>query len=289
MARVVVVHGINNTYSAPDVMAAEWVPALRGGVSLAGGALTAEDIRCVFYGDVFRPPGRRLGEDDLELLNGDDIQDPREVEVLEAWWRAASEVDSAVFPPDATGLGALDRVRAALAALSCSRFLAGTTERLFVLILKQVRDYFTRPDLRALIQQRFFDAMSSETAVVVAHSLGSVVAYEALIAYTANRVCGLVTLGSPLGIRNLILDRLIPAPQRDDAGRLRAAWPPAVRNWTNISGRLDFVPLVKELRPVFGDQLVDLEIDNGTRVHDVRRYLSARETGTAILSCLGNP
>lgn len=36
MARVVVVHGINNTYLAPEVMAKDWVPALLSGVNLAG-------------------------------------------------------------------------------------------------------------------------------------------------------------------------------------------------------------------------------------------------------------
>ncbi len=58
MARVVVVHGINNTYSGPRSMAAEWVPALLDGIYLAGhgGSLAADDIGCVFYGDLFRKP-----------------------------------------------------------------------------------------------------------------------------------------------------------------------------------------------------------------------------------------
>jgi hypothetical protein len=38
MARVVAVHGINNTYSGPQLMEDAWRPALLSGVSLAGGA-----------------------------------------------------------------------------------------------------------------------------------------------------------------------------------------------------------------------------------------------------------
>ena len=39
--------------------------------------------------------------------------------------------------------------------------------------------------------------------------------------------------------------------------------------------------------PVFGDQLVDVEIHNGVRMHEVRRYLTAAETGRAIVGACG--
>jgi hypothetical protein len=46
--------------------------------------------------------------------------------------------------------------------------------------------------------------------------------------------------------------------------------------------------LVKRLRPVFGDHVVDVEIDNGARMHQVSRYLTAAETGAAIAAaCRG--
>ena len=106
-----------------------------------------------------------------------------EQELLQAWWRAAAETDPGVVPPGARTLGPVRGVQAALAALAGSRFLAGATERLLILWLKQVRAYFTDPGLREEIQQRFCAAVSPDTEVVVAHSLGSVVAYEALCAH----------------------------------------------------------------------------------------------------------
>src|SRR5690242_15278151 len=132
MACVVAIHGINNTYSGPGSMAEEWVTALLDGVALAGssGLLSREDIDCVFYGDVFRRRGRILGDDDLGWLGPEDIGEGAEVELLEAWWREASKVDPAVVPPSARTLGPVTGVQAALAALSGSRFLAGTTEQL---------------------------------------------------------------------------------------------------------------------------------------------------------------
>jgi hypothetical protein len=98
-------------------------------------------------------------------------------------------------------------------------------------------------------------------------------------------VRGLVTLGSPLGIRNVVFDRLTPAPQLL-AGSWCATWPPQLASWTNIADHIDFVALVKRLQPVFGNGVADVEIDNGARMHQVARYLTAAETGAAIAQTL---
>lgn len=113
--------------------------------------------------------------------------------------------------------------------------------------------------------------------MVIGHSLGSVVAYETLHAHVQRTGLTLVTLGSPLGIPNLVFDRLIPPPTAGSA-----QWPPAVADWTNIADRGDVVALVKELATRFGERVRDLSIDNGPKAHDPRPYLTARETGAAI-------
>ena len=41
--------------------------------------------------------------------------------------------------------------------------------------------------------------------------------------------------------------------------------------------------LIKDLRPAFGPQLDGWIIDNGAHAHDVKPYLTAVETGRAIL------
>jgi hypothetical protein len=283
VARVVAVHGIAKTYGAGPVMAADWVPALVGGVELAGGngVLASDDVSCVFYGDVFRRPGRMLGDEDVDDAPGDDL-DERELELIAAWWAEAAAVDSWVMPPDARTLG----VQRVLAVLAGSRFLAGTTERLLIVWTRQVRAYFTRPDVREEVQRRFATAIGPDTRVVVAHSLGSVVAYEALCAHPEWQVRTLVTLGSPLGIHTVVLDRLNPPPARVGS-RVTAQWPGGIQSWTNIADRMDFVALVKKLGTVFGESIADIEITNGAKMHDVRRYLTARETGAAILAGLG--
>lgn len=285
MARVVLVHGINNTFGGPASMTAGWVPALLDGVALAGlaGRLSADDVDCAFYGDVFRRPGRRLGDgDELPGLGAGEVIDPAEAQLLLGWWEEAAAFDGGVIPPGLRTLGVADGAQAALAALAGSQFLAGAAEDLLAVWLGQVRAYFTQSELRQTIQQRFADAIREDTETVVAHSLGSVVAYEGLCAHPEWPVTRLVTLGSPLGIRNVVLDRLIPQPALLDGGRC-GQWPAGVREWVNIADRMDFVALVKKLATVFGQDVVDVAIDNGVRMHDVRRYLSDAWTGRAVV------
>ena len=150
---------------------------------------------------------------------------------------------------------------------------------------RQVRLYVRDPEIRCSARAAVDKVVDAETRVLVAHSLGSVVAYEALHQYHATprwaNVRTLITLGSPLGIPNLIFDALDPAPSGG-----RGAWPGQVQHWTNISDDGDVVALVKKLGPLFGDALVDVRVVNGATAHDIMPYLTARETGEAIANGL---
>lgn len=180
------------------------------------------------------------------------------------WADVAEEGRSRVRTPSWT--------QRALYAVNRVPFFSDLSERVLIGSLKQVRAYLTNPDVRNRVKQRVLSAVTSETQVLVGHSLGSVVAYEVLCAKPDLPVTTFVTLGSPLGIPNLVFDRLEPEPGR---------WP-NVSAWTNIADRGDVVALAKELRPLFGDRVRDILIHNGAKAHDVRPYLTARETGLAI-------
>lgn len=267
-------------------MAQTWGPALRGGVELAGGArgiLTTDDIGYVAYGDIFRPSGRFLGGDGPPLT-ADDVDDGLETELLLAWWKRAAEIDPGVPPPDGRTLGARASSRAALLALAGSRFLARVAERTLVWWLKQVSTYFTDAETRQAIQKRFAEAIDADTRVVVAHSLGSVLAYEGLCTRQHPNVTDLVTLGSPLGVPHVVLHRLRPQPS-SGAGAPLGVWP-GVSRWVNINDDGDFVALQPRLRAVFGERVVDVAISNGVSGHAAERYLSAAETGAAVLAGL---
>jgi pimeloyl-ACP methyl ester carboxylesterase len=292
MALVVGVHGIGQQFKGPEVLASAWGPPLRDGVGQHGVRLEPEDLVCAFYGGVFRPPGEHKSSE--PPYRSTDLTSD-EAELLLALWEGAAEAEpDRVISPDVedTKAPTPKTVQAALAALSQSRFLAGIAERAFIGSLKQVRGYL-RDDgaidgrggtIRDRAQRAIAAVVTPDTRVLVGHSLGSVVAYEALHRFADEPawagVRTFVTLGSPLGIRNLIFDRLRPAPDGD-----RGRWPERIQRWINVSDGGDVVALEKRLAPRFGD-VEDIRIHNGAKAHDVSPYLTAPETGGAIAAAL---
>ena len=202
-------------------------------------------------------------------------------------WQRAADCDENVVPPGEEVLSRTpSAARRALAALSRSRFLTGIAERAFIGDLKQVKTYFCDDTMRAAIQENVTAAITDDTRLIVAHSLGTVIAYEALFAPSHDHVGALITLGSPLGIRNLVFDRLRPSPSvPTEGGRIKGAWPP-VTMWANVADTGDVVAAVEDLRPLFGYELRQLRVHNGAGAHDMSSYLTDRRTGELIVAAL---
>ncbi|MEW1793575.1 antibiotic ABC transporter ATP-binding protein [Streptomyces niveus] len=306
MARVVFVHGVGKQYLSEDSLVRDIVPELRGGVRLARAEAAArngaddavvvpapEDVAVAFYGDLFRPAGTRADDENFQAA---DVESDLEFELLMAWWAEAARTDPQVPAPDESGTRGkvgwaaaqglrLKTVRRALDALTGAQFLEGVRDRVLIGNLKQVARYLTDPDIRTRAQAAVAAHLTPDTRVVVAHSLGTVLAYEALCAAAARgekvNVQMLVTLGSPLGMRGVVLNRLHPAPVDG-----RAVWPRNLRAWTNIADTTDIVAVVREIAPAFGPAVDDLVVHNGTHMHDATRYLTAIETGRAVAAGL---
>ncbi|MFI8371975.1 hypothetical protein [Streptomyces sp. NPDC085466] len=278
MSRIVCVHGIGQQHSGENEQHASWYPALADGLRRAGAAPVDErEVSCVFYGDLFRTPGRTLSVLDPPL-DAEDVEDEFESDLLLALWSEAARTDPDVMPPDARTLARTpSTVQRALNALAQSRFFAGVALRGLVLDLKQVRAYLCDASVHDQVQARVAETVTERTELVVSHSLGSVVAYEALAAHPEWNVRSLITLGSPLGIRHLVFDRL-----RTPEGTKPGHWPGSVESWTNIADEGDVVALVKDLRPLFGERVRSLLVHNGSRAHDVTRYLNTAEAGRAM-------
>lgn len=282
MAVIVGVHGIAQELKGPAQLLTEWTPPLSDGLTLAGGELPEEGLSCAFYGDLFRPPGTRAGGAPNYRVKDVDEADE---ELLFQLWAEAARSDSTVVSPDAdVRRGTPRSVQAAVRTLMRSRFFSNMAESAFIGALKQVTSYMGDPAIKDAAQSRVNSAVTEETRVLIGHSLGSVVAYEALHRFgrepTWANVRTFVTLGSPLGISNLIFHRLTPPP----SGGTGAC--PAVDRWTNISDDADVVALVKGLNPLFGDPVVDAFVHNGATVHKISPYLSAVETGRAVAAGL---
>jgi hypothetical protein len=138
------------------------------------------------------------------------------------------------------------------------------------------------------VQARFAAKLSSRTSLVIGHSLGSVIAYEALCRLP-HQVHTFITVGSPIATPKLILE-----PLRRRMSQLRGhpverklPWP-GVRKWTNVFAKADVwcVP-VPRFNRFFEGTITDVEVDHGTvarpsRTHALPAYLKHREVGHII-------
>ena len=61
-----------------------------------------------------------------------------------------------------------------------------------------MRRYLDEPGVRGAARASIQQVIGPETTVIIAHSLGSIVAYEALCTHPAWPVNTLITIGSPL-------------------------------------------------------------------------------------------
>jgi hypothetical protein len=282
MTLIVGVHGIAQQLKAADVLDEEWWPSMKGALSNARRQPIPDgSLRSAFYGSLFRSAATIRAGGDVQYRPSD-VQEGFEQELLHEWWVAAANAEpDRVVPPGAQVRGTPSAVQAALRALSRSKFFVGIAEHLMIGNLKQVRLYMSDPEIRDAAQRSVSDVVTQDTRLIIAHSLGTVVTFEALHRYESEsnwrNVRSLVTLGSPLGIRNLIFGKLNPAPVNN-----KGKWPVLLQRWTNLCADNDVVALEKRLGPFFDDRIVDVRINNEARAHDVSPYLTDAATGNAI-------
>ncbi len=278
MPKIVGVHGISQEFRGSNTIYAEWLPALKDGLERVGATIESDDeFRCAFYGDLFR--GGSKSAMGIPNYDASDINSDWEKALLQQWWEEAAKVeDSIKGPGDLSGDKATPKsVQNALNALSGSKFFGGVAEKIVIFFLKQVGGYLHNQELRQQIRGRVVEAIAQDTRVLVGHSLGSVVCYEALCQHPEWSVEVFVTLGSPLGIKRLIFDRLEPSPVSN-----LGSWPGSVKKWINIADAGDIVALEKELNPLFDGLVEDKLVYNGSDAHNASNYFTASETGAAI-------
>jgi hypothetical protein len=114
--------------------------------------------------------------------------------------------------------------------------------------------------------------------VVLAHSLGTIVAYDVLAQLPPGSVPVLITAGSPLGLSNVqrrIGDRTGPP----------APIPASVAAWHNFADRFDPVALEATLADEFlpAGVITDTAVDNDSLLnHDLTGYLDTAALRDAV-------
>jgi len=225
MYSLIGVHGVGNHFAdiapsvASDRLATVWRGALESGYT--GRLVDQLSVSAAYYAHHLQEPGRQSNPEDIEDL-------PNEARVIACRW-----FDSwAVKPLGQQGIGTVP-LRQAIGMVS--RYIgldSRLAETFLAVFFREVAAYLDGNNTRrSAARYAVANAIASSRRprAVLAHSLGSIIAYEALAAYPAIEVDVFVTLGSPLG---LFMDRLDPADGRRPQG---------VRQWVDVADRGDLI------------------------------------------------
>ncbi|MFJ3960801.1 hypothetical protein [Streptomyces sp. NPDC090036] len=308
------VHGIGGLRD-PEAERRQWLAALATGVRAAGqpelvSALTQgwlADVRFADYSDLFTARGAQGGVAEAEL-------DPLEEQIVAGLLEAMVDELAEQFPPDTGTPDArlIEQARHHLDGLSSGsqgpgafgrRLVWATTTlvqlpglrqsgqwangQAFALHLSQVARYLNRRGdkaaLGAAVRSRVVEGLDpARPLVLVSHSLGTVVAYEALHEYEGP-VALWVTLGSPLALGGVVLQRLVPRPP---------SCPEGVGAWLNFWDRNDIVVGRPRLADWIAPSSTGVEAQTapvksaGLWTHTATKYLEHADVSRPIVEAL---
>ncbi|WP_392957663.1 hypothetical protein [Streptomyces sp. LN245] len=231
MRKLVLVHGRSQQHRDAKELKHEWLGSLRAGLRAAG--ITAEmddaDAAFPYYGDTLHElssDSRRPAANVVVAGVNDADEAEREfISAVVADAVAARGVSQAQIRAEA-GADVIEKGAQnwpwVLGALRALDRLPGIGGAGLSLVTHDVFMYLRNSGVQRVIDQGLRDAIRpDEETIIVAHSLGSVVAYNVLAREAAAGgwlIPSLITLGSPLGMR-AIVDRLAPVVHPDGVGR----------------------------------------------------------------------
>lgn len=277
--RVVGVHGVGHldrhrtAQAVQDDYATDWTGHLASGLGVGTDTF---DLVFAYYAPLLSSQPIAQGGD-LEKLD-----DPLAERLVADWLDACGA-------PTPVVQGALTLpLRQAAAWVAQKYSLDGRLTRLFIgVFFRELADYLRSADAswRAKARDEVATRISRHRpVVVVAHSLGTVVAYEALHAYPELKVPLLLTLGSPLALPRAVFERLLPAPLH-----ARGSRPPGVRRWVNIADPGDPVAIPPGLGHFFDGVDLDLTatVHAGFGFHYAKNYLRCGATAATLGPLVG--
>ena len=287
-SRLLLVHGRAQERKDPVQLQQEWITALNRGAMQFGSALAPRvDVAFPYYGDLLDSYARELN---IPLTSDVQARGEQNDDFLKFQYAVAESIrQGAGIPEDKVNAefdgpiqerGPLNWkwVQAVLRAVDKNG--RGMNQATLELFTRDVFLYVTRAGVRDAIDQLVAEKLTEEPTVVVAHSLGSVIAYHVLVTdRRALKVPLFVTVGSPLGVRAI----------RDPFRPLR--YPrPAVSGWFNAFDPRDVValyPLDAANFPVTPSIENKNDVNNYTdNRHGITAYLDDRAVAQKILSGL---
>ena len=291
MTPLVLVHGRDPGGRDGDEVEALWLAALNAGLDAAGSQLRVsdDDASFVYYGDTLaalvREPGGAPPPVTVHAVGVDAPAVDGLPEHEAAFVLAVAREVLRGAGTDEPGIQAQAEIRDSIQAILATvlalidRHLPAVGAAVVLLLARDVYAYLHDDEVRSVLDAALEAAIpTDEPAVVVAHSLGSVIAYRVLRDAEPGRwdVPLFVSLGSPLAIRAIRDVLRAEAPLRV---------PPVVRRWVDVRDRRDILAvhgLTPEAFPLEpGSPAIEvLEVDNEAPAHHgAAELVGARPVG----------
>jgi hypothetical protein len=295
---LVLVHGRSQERKDATALKKEWLDALGAGLAKSNLALPIPEtqVRFPYYGDTLSDldKGKSPGDAAKVIVRGDETDAAEKkfvLELLEEIRRQNGITEEQLA--EVAGQEVLERgplnwpwVRATLQALD--RFVPHSSSPTVALFTHDVYVYLTNSGVRQTIEDGISQAITPGVeTVVVAHSLGTIVAYNLLRREGHKRnwkVPLLVTVGSPLAVTAIRRTLKTLAPTRT---------PECVGAWLNAMDSRDVVALYPLDRANFPIDPPDPAIENKTDVqnstdnrHGIRGYLDDNVVASRIHQAL---
>jgi hypothetical protein len=287
--RLVLVHGINQEGKSEDSIKTEWLDTLEAGLGRSS-ATRALDVRAPFYGDTLaQSSGPRFtgvvaqgesADTDETLFLSAALSEQAQAAGAGARAIAAEEralAEEAGTPAAAQGFPMDRRLNAVLRVIERLSPLHG---EVCMSLLKQAYAYLKRPGVDNVVDAIVRPALDAGPAVVVGHSLGTVVTFKLLRQLALEgrpiRVPLYVTLGSPLPLM-AVQAALGPA----------FVIPSGVDRWVNAVDPDDLIALGRGLDATNFtagiENLLDIRNVRGDP-HSIKGYIRDKRVGEAILA-----
>lgn len=290
--RMILVHGISQEGKSEDKILEEWMEALRPQFDNAtpNPLERLTRIQAAFYGDTLHELSQGRVKDEYVTMGTEETDPEFEqsmVKALKALARRAKVTDQQIDDE----VDAIAVAQAAGPHKEWLKTLARAIERfsplkgtLALRVLGQAHAYIRNQNVHDEINEKvrpLFEA--DESAIVISHSLGTVVTYKLLREFAAahrpRKVPLFLTLGSPLGIDTVRRSFTLPRTR-----------PANVARWVNCADPEDFVALHSELtEETFAAGIENLpDFENGDEnAHGIRGYLSDPRVAELVTQAIG--
>jgi hypothetical protein len=283
MTTVVGVHGIWQGRTDGDRLSRAWTQALTQSLQVKDSSTAALDVRVAWLTPLLNAPNLTLGSDE------DALADLRRADDDELAFVSAALAD-ALDDLDATEVAAFVQAGQTLAGLPAflsplARFLAAVDGRwrqsgaMMVRLIHEVYAYLYRPEIGFQVRRRVVTSAPKSATVAVAHSLGSVIAYDLLRRGELPEITHLVTMGSPLAWPTIQRGLADSWAQQDHGPRN----PLDSIEWTNVHDPQDPVTAHRLLAPSWPNVTDHAVTNPPLDTHGALHYLRQSATAAATL------